>query len=236
MTTTTYTITENTLALMLTENTGTHMLDSGGVYGRAWQRNAGKVTEDFMSEPEATADGWGVTVSVFHYLRKRVTFSPLMQARLDQFAEALPDAGWFGVAQEFADSLEDSESHSWNTYNDDGSALSQVLQGITFTYRDEVYVLLQIHGGADVRGGYTKPQAFKVTTGEMPDQFPYDHIEYALECPNDHEHSVSWRSEWISFEGSLLDNDDSPIFDSKSENVKCRQCDAVMSPHAPEPY
>jgi hypothetical protein len=236
MTTTTYTITENTLALMLTENTGTHMLDSGGAYGRAWQRNAGKLTDDFIDEPETYCDGWGVTVSVFHYLRKRVMFSPVMQSRLDQFAETMPDESWFGIIQAFAESFEDSGAQSWNTYNDDGCALSQVLQGVTFSYGGDTYAVIQIHGGADVRGGYTKPQVFRVTVNDMADHFPYDHIEYLLECPEDSSHSVSWRGEWISWEGCSLDSDKAPLFDTQEKCVKCGECGTPMSPLAPEPY
>lgn len=33
------TSTERVLIAMLTENTGRHMLDSGGAYGRNWERN-----------------------------------------------------------------------------------------------------------------------------------------------------------------------------------------------------
>ena len=35
---------------MLTENTGTHFLDSGGEDGRNWQRNQKKTLEDFENE------------------------------------------------------------------------------------------------------------------------------------------------------------------------------------------
>ena len=37
---------------MLTENTGTHFLDSGGSEGRMWQRNAKKTMQDFENESE----------------------------------------------------------------------------------------------------------------------------------------------------------------------------------------
>ena len=47
---------EQTIAAMLTENTGTHMLDSGGANGRAWQRNIGKTVDDFRAMPSATAE------------------------------------------------------------------------------------------------------------------------------------------------------------------------------------
>ena len=41
---------EQTIFEMITENTGSHMLDSGGAYGRNWQRNQGKTIDDFKNE------------------------------------------------------------------------------------------------------------------------------------------------------------------------------------------
>ena len=43
---------KETIAAMLTENTGKNMLDSGGASGRAWQRNAGKALDDFASQAQ----------------------------------------------------------------------------------------------------------------------------------------------------------------------------------------
>ena len=49
------------IASMMTENTGSHMCDSGGESGRMWQRHAGMTVADFEARPEATiqvdADG-----------------------------------------------------------------------------------------------------------------------------------------------------------------------------------
>lgn len=39
--------TAEVIASMLTENTGRHMLDSGGAYGRNWERNHGRDVESF---------------------------------------------------------------------------------------------------------------------------------------------------------------------------------------------
>ena len=39
---------------MLTENTGTHFLDSGGADGRMWQRNESKCLQDFEDENPET--------------------------------------------------------------------------------------------------------------------------------------------------------------------------------------
>ena len=155
---------------MLTENTGSHMLDSGMGSNRHWQKNQGKSIEDFENEPEET-----ITfdpkykelyrrVSVYHYL------SELTQDEICRDFNAMnTSSDWEGEyhgtsreAADFIDSLEDFEYvNDWNTYNGD-SDLSQVLQGTTFkNSEDEYYFLIQIHGGADVRGGYTDAKLFK---------------------------------------------------------------------------
>src|SRR5690606_21387600 len=57
---------------------------------------------------------------------------------------------------------------SWNTYNGE-EFLSQTLQGTNLHLRGNEsnfefpdYVLLQVHNGADVRGGYTDAKLFKL--------------------------------------------------------------------------
>ena len=45
-----YNNTEQQIYNMLTENTGTHFLDSGGANGRHWQSNIKKSLEDFRRE------------------------------------------------------------------------------------------------------------------------------------------------------------------------------------------
>jgi hypothetical protein len=68
---------------MFTENTGRHMLDSGGAYGRNWERNQNKAVEDFIDQPSAWLDIYhreasedrpeafdlSPTLSLFHHLR-----------------------------------------------------------------------------------------------------------------------------------------------------------------------
>lgn len=68
------------LAEMLVENTGRHMMDSGGTGGRLWERNQAKVAaaqqtpEDFFrSRPETVIDEHcGVTLDLWHYLNDRL--------------------------------------------------------------------------------------------------------------------------------------------------------------------
>jgi len=161
---------------MLTENTGRHILDSGGAYGRNWERNQVKTIEDFENEPEEIytyAKQWNElerTVSVFHYLSQLET-----DEICDEF-NSMPCDDWdaedvYGVSKEQWDWLETVGMirvlNTFNTYNHD-SDLSQIIQGSWINiirgdmrYNTEMYLLLQIHGGCDARGGYTNAKLFK---------------------------------------------------------------------------
>lgn len=191
--------TETALVEMLMENTGRHMLDSGGAYGRNWERNQGV---DFANQPAATVDKYGFTptLNVFHWLRDRVAFDAEIDAQLQAFVETpemerecglvcmeafveatFPEAtGLYGDAKPF----------TVNTYNSE-CALSQVLQFHFFEVDDTPYIALQIHGGCDVRGGYTMPKVFKVTDdGASILMF----ADVSAHCDND-ECEASWYSD-----------------------------------------
>jgi len=169
--------TESVLRDMLTENTGTHFLDSGGVYGRNWERNQGR---DFDKEQEAALrfttyrgkDGpevcVEVTLHVYHWLRERLDFNPELDARFREWCDA--DGGRYGQLPDMEEFVEtqcpdaggiygEGEPFTVNTYNGE-DLLSQTLQYIFWTDEEGEHVLLQIHGGCDVRGGYTSARAF----------------------------------------------------------------------------
>ena len=174
---------------MLTENTGRHPLDSGGAYGRAWERNQARTIEDFENEPEEkytyhkSGNYLERTVSVFHFL------SQLDMDELCEEFNAMPCRDWdaddevYGVSKVQWDWLKANHEvkvgYTFNTYNGD-SDLSQILQGSWVEIDDEVYLLLQIHGGCDARGGYTNAKLF--TT-------PEEHMihEYLREYKDSHE-------------------------------------------------
>ena len=173
----TITDTQRVLADMLTENTGSHMLDSGGAYGRHWERNQGQTVEGMLDAPSAyfqgTSDGecWGFTVDVFHFLDARVEYNAELTEDFQAFAE-LPEnksEGWLALMEEWAEGRSD-EWRTFNSYNDE-TLLSQTIQGTVFPVADDWFVLLQIHGGCDVRGGYTAPRVFRIVHDDMGDGF-----------------------------------------------------------------
>lgn len=156
---------------MLTENTGAHPCDSGGAYGRHFERNQRKTLDDFRNEPAeayARENGWiERRVSVFHYL---LNFGLELDAlclkfnRLNKGAKDWDAEDVYGVSGKawkvLTNGSEVKIGRTFNTYNGD-SDLSQILQGTHLEIDGESYILLQIHGGCDARGGYTDARLFK---------------------------------------------------------------------------
>lgn len=171
---------ENLLFKMLTKNTGKAMGDSGDLYGRNWEVNKKKTIQDFFNEPSITFDTpktkcdltkemIDYEISLFHALRN--------QLNLDGICEEFNRRNW--NAKEFdGDRLEMGvckRAENWLYKTADfyvkemfilsynwSSRLSQTIQFGYLEIYGETYVLLQIHGGCDVRGGYTPAMLFKL--------------------------------------------------------------------------
>lgn len=217
---------------MLTEGTGSHLCDSGGDNGRHWQRNQKKSLEDFRSEPEATLDGsfdcLEVTVSLFHHLTSGVIE---LDERCNVF-NSEPMGNWnsdiYGVDNDQAEWLELEGfkiGRSWNTYNWDNN-FSQILQGTDLTleteYGEESYVLLQIHNGADARGGYTDAKLFKVDDWSESWEVVRDDCGFTVDVDvegNGDYQSLTWCGEWINTAGSCADDSDLEPFIAASKET-----------------
>ena len=235
---------EQTIYEMLIENTGTHMLDSGGANGRNWQKNQNLKLEDFKNQPSATAEIYLnkfkgeispeilPTVNVFHLL----SGGALELCKYCHEFNSLPVKDWdgdfWGVSKQGENWLLQKgfevKGDGFNTYNW-ASNHSQILQGQELKLNGGSncidggdYVLLQIHGGADARGGYTDAKLFKLDDHaeiycvynedcgfsvelkdidiETPDIFTGEKRNNLL--------SLDWRCEWINEEGGCADDDD----------------------------
>lgn len=210
---------EKLIYKMLTENTGTHMLDSGGDSGRAWQRNIKRTLADFKAEPPVTHDATNVTasneiefsVSTFHYLTSGILELDDLCLKFNRKFATMPDwnSDIYGVSEKAQEWLErqlpeHTHDDSWNSYNGEYN-LDQVLQGTNLTtgssYEYPEYILLQIHNGADVRGGYTDAKLFRVADGEYFDAAGTDVYGDIDSTPVD-----------TSYDGrSLLDESGNPV-------------------------
>lgn len=205
--------TQRVILAMLRENTGRHFLDSGGAYGRSWERNQ---TRDLVNAPASTLEArvythrdtdettpeLSVTHSVFHWLSDRLEYAPELDAVFQRFADwpTRTDEGCLLIMRQFADLVckhearagndagglyKDGPPRIVNTYNGE-DLLSQTIQ---YCYLDtDTYgeiVILQIHGGCDVRGGYTRPRVF-VGNGHS-DLAILDNARASIYCEADRE-------------------------------------------------
>ena len=182
--------TESVLQSMFTENTGSHFLDSGGAYGRWHEDNQGI---DFDNQPDVRIDvTWcryteSVTLDVFPSAYKACLSVFEYAAEMDKRFQGSdeyndPDISWFGRAMAFAESVHDGDCRDivdWNTYDVEALYSMQTLQGVQFGYGDTQYVALQVHGGCDVRGGYTVPRIFECP-GDITDYPIYDLTDFVV--------------------------------------------------------
>lgn len=168
---------QTVIANMLTEGTGINMLDSGGVYGRGWQRN--RMVTDFRENrpiginlnkynTKRYPDELDLyfSVDVFHFLTECLEVtdeSERLDSQFNEFAnlEENKKSGWYSLLSEWLEK-HFGRCFGENTYNRE-SSLSQVLQYSIFDYDGENFIALQIHNGCDVRGGYTKPKILSLS-------------------------------------------------------------------------
>jgi len=186
-----YTKTQRILHQMLTENTGAHVLDSGSIYGRHWQRN--RAIKDFRKTPVVEVGEDYVLISVFHYLDRyleRDHVSERVEREFYSWADEPENncKSWLMLVLEYAEKLKEQgwePCNAFNSYNWE-NYLSQDVQGVYILDPEGApYIFIQIHNGCDVRGGYTKPRLFKVVEESDGDFFYNMSTIYAIcGCPD----------------------------------------------------
>ena len=192
---------------MLTECTGKHMCDSGfyGRHWERNQKKSIEDFEN-EPEEHIYKEGEYIyrDLSVFHYLSELELddicndFNKINTNCKNWDAETNDDNYIYGVSKEAWQHLKylpdtrlnntgDRYKHlnikadikvnrSFNTYNYD-SDLMQCLQGANLTINEEEYILIQIHNGADVRGGYTDAKLFKLNDEGLIHSYLYEWSE-----------------------------------------------------------
>lgn len=172
-----YTEEESLLHDMLQENTGIHIMDSGGKNGRLWQRNR-KIT-DFRVEHPVSAniyslDDFYFSVDTFSYLANQLVRDEECEKLEDAFYRWAEEqsGSYMGLLQSWQPY--EQSSMYWknadateNTYNHETTVgtfqyTPFIYPDEEFAYYNECIIALCIHTGADVRGGYTNPRFFRV--------------------------------------------------------------------------
>lgn len=186
---------EKLLFSMYTENTGSALWDSGNAYGRHHERNSKltlkkaldlpSVTFDlYNNEATATSSDLCLSVNLFKYLINcELELNDICEKfnKINKKAKDCDFEQMYGVslkAGAFLQELNAIFDDPFNSYNDSIQILSQVIQGCYVTIGDNKYILLQIHGGCDVRGGYTNAKLFKLNkhSDYLPMAYVYGYI------------------------------------------------------------
>ena len=178
-----YSRVEHILYNMFIEDTGIHMLDSGMSNNRHWQQNQKLKIDDFVNREMVTYNKEYDyhSVDTFQFLYNALNVdkdTDELNKLFDEFInrEENKDECYLTNIYDFlSDLLEMEYDKIDNTYNFN-ETLTQDFQFGIFEYNNNEYVILQIHNGCDVRGGYTKPYIFKIDDGS--DIIPYDEIDY----------------------------------------------------------
>lgn len=156
------------------ENTGASFLDSGDAYGRHHERNRVRGVK-FGQGP--IFGECGATIPVQDYMEHCFSRTPeavaIERDLKRRIAKAYPGEPASLSYSEQAAVREELEAMGfdaggecgnwewWNTYNDE-TDLSQTLQLVTFRRNGTHFAIVQVHGGCDVRGGYTDGKVYEV--------------------------------------------------------------------------
>jgi hypothetical protein len=226
----------------LTENTGTHFLDSGSAYGRNWEENQENPP---WEKPRIQVRSSYVVKNVYHHLTEnleRDEETVALEAALYAYGRNGPGEGdaWLTVMEDFADFLEhaspgDFESlgmgpelaeiayaatldldmsepnMTTNTYNHEFGDLTQIIQFVQLGGPYGEIAFVQVHGGCDVRGGYTGPRVYRVWDSLLPMEFWF-HCE---DCGKDEAESVAFGTEF-------------PEYHPDENELRCDECGGLV--------
>lgn len=170
------------LAGMLSENTGIHGMDSGGAFGRHWQRNQGMTKADWEALPSGfMMDGECPVIRTYHFLNDRLVITETSE-KLNRAYRAIYDADPDVMNTQHVEVLEVMgwEGNSWYSYNGD-NLLSQDFIWTDFQVGTELFTVISTHNGADARGGFSTPYVFAISGAD--ECWAYDLDQCDLYCP-----------------------------------------------------
>lgn len=197
-------VTECVLKAMFCESTGSHFLDSGGAYGRGWEKAQAVKDLDWMNFPYINKEIWQrsdgsyelcLTKNTYQFLCDKLEYDIEMDKIFHKFCEQeiRNSDSYYSNMDDFVKhpdlwetecEVDDYQNMGgYNTYNGD-SCLDKTLQWNIFAIhngkQEGYYMILQIHNGCDVRGGYSTPHVFTYDEDEF---WCWLH-DLSIRCPN----------------------------------------------------
>ena len=124
--------------------------------------------------------------------------------------------------------------YDWiNTYNGE-EFVSQTLQFMCFSDGYNDYVLLQIHGGCDVRSGYTAPKVFEINDIDYFLMY-MSTVDTCCDCGN-MSLMLHGYDEISDRNGNWLDDKDiyNMCYVDKENNLRCKECNSIIMEYSPD--
>ena len=245
--------TEKMLETIFTTPTGHHLCDSGDFYGRAYERNrqtARRYGSLFATPKEwLNADRCGGAdlepgISTIHCINNALTYNPRLDAAYVAFDKERPDDLYSETLEAFVESRDDlfanEAEYSWyDTYNaGHGCDVDIGVAGLTTDKGDPVCAL-QVHGGCDIRSGWTRSYLFDGHLEDLVSEL--DYARFSCDCTDcdvgmydGGEIDWSWSNgqEWIDGDGCTAGG--WPAHWTGSNPVQCRLCHKHINPEPPK--
>lgn len=143
---------------MMKQNTGRHLLDSGGAYGRRFEQLA---DVDLAKVERATLNENGYEKSMFwHIVENSGGIATIFNNSYQAFDALHPDEDCFTTLKMWCKENGITVHEVENTYN-----IETVLDGVFQAYsledaEGEWFTAVMTHNGCDARGGYSQPVMF----------------------------------------------------------------------------
>ncbi len=164
---------EDIIAKMLKENTGRHMLDSGGAYGRHWERNQDRIFEKeeacrihVQADEDGTITEFWPTFNLYHFLKAHLDYDEFcqeLQKEFDEFSQedSQKREAWEDVLNAFCKVKKIDAKNSYYTYSMETMLSQDIVVAECETEDGEEFIFLRIHQGCDARGGFGSPKIFR---------------------------------------------------------------------------
>jgi hypothetical protein len=166
------------------ENTGSHFLDSGGASGRHWQQPAPARARCVSTDlPDLTEVDClcGPSINLTAWLAECITEAEDFGASFHEWA-AEREGSWFELVSAWMEGQGYTQAAGDNTYNSQNDFSQDFVyevwqrpeSGSEWLYDDDAIVVMFIHTGADIRGGYGRPLFSHASDNTSEHPFPLD--------------------------------------------------------------
>ena len=198
------------------ENTGKHMLDSGDAYGRIYDRPQDPKDALIIKE---WSKGCSATICTAAFLDKFYTIDRKLQRKWEAWDKKQEGLAWFESGAKFAENVlglfQEARDNMCNQETDFDQVFVYEVYNLEkasdWIYpKDDTLVVLYMHTGCDVRGGYGRPIFCRVASCCDQDTVPVNCCAgyYASdEDGNAIDEEGHWAPGWSSYPYGILEEE-----------------------------